>query len=71
MREARPIRPRLPQPRLGFYGVVDERMDLDLLGARGRGRPDWSIVIVGPVVKIDPATLPRAANIHYLGAEVL
>jgi len=57
----------LPRPRLGFYGVVDERMDLELLGALADARPDWSIVIVGPVVKIDPADLPRRPNIHYLG----
>ena len=57
----------IPHPRLGFIGVIDERMDLDLLAHVARSRPQWQIVIVGPVVKIDPATLPRAANIHYLG----
>jgi len=59
----------LSWPRLGFYGVVDERMDLDLLAAVADARPDWSIVIVGPVVKIDPASLPRRANLHYLGGK--
>ncbi|BCW89728.1 hypothetical protein sos41_28950 [Alphaproteobacteria bacterium SO-S41] len=59
----------IPHPRLGFYGVVDERMDLVLLGAVAAQRPDWSFVIVGPVVKIDPATLPTASNIHYLGGK--
>ncbi len=57
----------LPRPRLGFYGVVDERMDLALLAQVADARPDWSLVIVGPVVKIDPADLPRRPNIHYLG----
>ena len=57
----------IPHPRLGFFGVVDERMDLELLAQVSRARPDWHMVIVGPVVKIDPAVLPRAANIHYLG----
>ena len=57
----------IPHPRLGFFGVVDERMDLDLLGAVATARPDWHIVILGPCVKIDPATLPRRENIHYLG----
>ena len=56
-------------PRLGFYGVVDERLDRELIGAAAALRPDWHFVIVGPVVKIDPATLPRAANIHYLGSK--
>ncbi len=57
----------LPHPRLGFYGVLDERLDCDLVAALADARPDWSLVLVGPVVKIDPATLPRRANIHYLG----
>ena len=59
----------LPRPRLGFYGVVDERMDLDLLGAVADAHPEWSLVIVGPVVKVDPADLPQRANIHYLGGK--
>lgn len=59
----------IPKPRLGFYGVIDERMDRDLLADLAALRPDWQIVLVGPVVKVDPATLPRAANIHYLGAK--
>jgi UDP-galactopyranose mutase len=57
----------LPHPRLGFFGVIDERMDLNLLDAVATARPDWHLVILGPCVKIDPATLPRHANIHYLG----
>jgi glycosyltransferase involved in cell wall biosynthesis len=57
----------IPHPRLGFFGVVDERMDLDLIGAVASARPEWHLVIIGPCVKIDPATLPRHANIHYLG----
>lgn len=58
---------QIPHPRLGFFGVVDERMDLELLRQVAAARPDWHLVIVGPVVKIDPALLPTAANIHYLG----
>lgn len=57
----------LPHPRLGFAGVVDERMDLMLLAALADAHPEWSLVIIGPVVKIDEADLPRRANIHYLG----
>jgi len=59
----------LPRPRFGFYGVVDERMDLALLAALADARPQWSIVIVGPVVKIDPADLPQRPNLHYLGGK--
>ena len=57
----------IPAPRLGFAGVVDERMDLDLLAGIADARPDWSLVVIGPVVKIDRADLPQRANIHYLG----
>ena len=59
----------IPHPRLGFYGVVDERMDLALLRATAAVQPDWHFVIVGPVAKIDPAILPKADNIHYLGSK--
>ena len=59
----------LARPRLGFYGVVDERMDLELLAAVADARPDWSLVIVGPVVKINPEDLPRRPNIAYLGGK--
>lgn len=55
-------------PRLGFFGVIDERMDLALLATLADARPDWTIEVVGPVVKIDPADLPRRANLHYPGA---
>ncbi|RZI59814.1 MAG: glycosyltransferase, partial [Zymomonas sp.] len=59
----------LPTPRLGFYGVIDERLDLALLGQIATARPDWSFVIVGPVVKISETDLPRRPNLHYLGAK--
>ena len=57
----------IPTPRFGFFGVIDERIDLPLLDRLAEARPDWQIVMVGPVVKIDPATLPRRPNLHYLG----
>jgi UDP-galactopyranose mutase len=57
----------IPQPRLGFFGVIDERMDLELLEGVARARPDWQLVMVGPIVKIDEADLPRLPNLHYLG----
>jgi UDP-galactopyranose mutase len=59
----------IPHPRLGFFGVIDERLDVELLARVASLRPDCHLVLVGPIVKIDPATLPRAANIHYLGAK--
>lgn len=59
----------IPHPRLGFFGVIDERFDRELLDQLASRRPDWNFVIVGPIVKIDPETLPKHANIHYLGAK--
>jgi UDP-galactopyranose mutase len=59
----------IPHPRIGFCGVIDERMDIQLLGAIAQLRPDFQFIMIGPVVKIDPATLPRHANIHYLGGK--
>lgn len=59
----------IPSPRLGYFGVIDERMDLELIAGIADARPDWHIVMVGPVVKIDPAHLPERANIHYLGSK--
>ncbi|GJD97867.1 glycosyltransferase [Methylobacterium iners] len=57
----------LPRPRLGFFGVIDERFDQDFLAEAADLRPDWQWVMIGPVVKIDPATLPQRENIHWLG----
>jgi UDP-galactopyranose mutase len=57
----------IPHPRLGFYGVIDERFNIELLRDMAALRQDYQFVIVGPVVKIDPESLPKASNIHYLG----
>lgn len=59
----------IPRPRIGFFGVIDERMDLDLLDGVARARPDWHLVMLGPIVKIDPATLPSLPNLHFLGGK--
>lgn len=57
----------IPHPRIGFFGVIDERMDTALLAEMAERKPDWHFIFIGPTVKIDPATLPQRANIHYLG----
>lgn len=57
----------LKGPILGYYGVIDERMDLPLLAQIAADRPDWQLVLVGPTAKIDPADLPQAPNLHYPG----
>ncbi|WP_224018575.1 glycosyltransferase [Ferruginibacter albus] len=59
----------IPYPRIGFCGVIDERFDIELIRTVAQKKPDWQIVLIGPVVKIDSLTLPVAANIHYLGAK--
>ncbi|MBA2248771.1 MAG: glycosyltransferase family 1 protein [Chitinophagaceae bacterium] len=59
----------IPHPRLGYYGVIDERMNLSLLQEVAEKKPDWNMIIIGPVVKIDPETLPKLSNIHYLGGK--
>jgi UDP-galactopyranose mutase len=57
----------IPHPRIGFYGVIDERFDTKLLSELAALRPELQFVMVGPVVKIDESLLPTASNIHYLG----
>jgi glycosyltransferase involved in cell wall biosynthesis len=57
----------LPQPVFGYFGVIDERIDYALIAELAASHPDASVVMVGPVVKVDPASLPQASNIHWLG----
>jgi glycosyltransferase involved in cell wall biosynthesis len=57
----------IPHPRIGYFGVLDERMDLELVEGIAKRKPDWNIIMIGPVVKIAEDSLPRLSNIHYLG----
>jgi glycosyltransferase involved in cell wall biosynthesis len=59
----------LPRPRLGYFGVLDERIDWPLIAEVAARRPAWHWALVGPTAKVDPAELPQAANIHYLGKQ--
>lgn len=59
----------IPHPRLGFFGVIDERFDVELLDEVAAKRPDWHFIMIGPIVKIDPDALPKHPNIHYLGGK--
>ena len=59
----------IPHPRVGFAGVIDERLDVKLLAKAAEAMPDVQFVMIGPVVKIDPAELPRLPNIHWLGGK--
>ena len=56
-------------PKIGFYGVIDERFDSNLIQGIADARPDWNIILIGPIVKIDPNTLPKNKNVHYLGSK--
>jgi glycosyltransferase involved in cell wall biosynthesis len=57
----------LKRPVLGYFGVVDERLDYELIAKLADANPDWSVVMVGPVVKVDPESLPKRPNIYWLG----
>jgi glycosyltransferase involved in cell wall biosynthesis len=69
MARADALQGAIAQPRLGFFGVIDERLDLGLVAAVADADPRWQIVMVGPVVKIDPAALPQRPNLHWLGQQ--
>ena len=61
-----PAQQAIDGPKLGFYGVIDERFDVELITYLAEAHPEWQIVLVGPIVKINPSILPRHANIHYI-----
>jgi hypothetical protein len=67
IQEDPPDQASIPHPRLGFFGVIDERFDIDLVGKMAGLKPEWNFVFIGPVVKIEESALPRNKNIHYLG----
>lgn len=62
-----PDQASIPHPRIGYFGVIDERMDLTLIEEIARRKPEWHIIMVGPVAKISTDSLPKLPNIHYLG----
>ena len=68
-RRSQALQGNLPGPRLGWFGVIDERMDMRLLATLADAHPQWQLVMVGPVMKIDPGSLPRRHNIHWLGLQ--
>jgi len=55
------------KPILGYFGVVDERMDYELICRLADANRDWSVVMIGPTMKVDEATLPKRPNLHWLG----
>jgi UDP-galactopyranose mutase len=59
----------LARPRLGFHGVIDERIDVGLVARLADAHPDWQIVMAGPVLRRDAARLPRRPNLRWLGPQ--
>ena len=59
----------IPHPRFGYYGVIDERFDADLINKVAAEKHEWNFIFIGPVVKIEIADLPQRPNIYYLGAK--
>jgi UDP-galactopyranose mutase len=59
----------IPHPRLGFFGVLDERFDIDLIKKVADAKPEWQFVFIGPIVKISCDSLPKNSNIHYFGSK--
>jgi glycosyltransferase involved in cell wall biosynthesis len=68
-RRSHALQGALPRPRLGYFGVIDERVDLHLIATLADTHPHWQIVMAGQVVGLDPRSLPRRANIHWLGRQ--
>jgi len=60
---------QMPKPILGYFGVVDERMDYELIAKLADSNPQWSVAIIGPVMKVEVASLPRRPNLHWLGQQ--
>jgi len=60
---------QIPYPRFGYYGVIDERLDVELINKVALEKPDWHFIFIGPIVKIDSSSLPKHPNIHYLGSK--
>ena len=69
MMSAARLQGHIPAPRLGFFGVIDERIDLELVVRIADSDATWQVIMVGPVVKIDPASLPQRSNLHWLGMQ--
>ena len=66
---ARRRRSRRERPAAGYVGVIDERIDLDIVRGLAERLPDWDIVMVGPIFKISPEDVPQAPNLHYPGMQ--
>lgn len=57
----------LPGKVLGYFGVIDERIDYELLANLADALPQCSVAMVGPTAKVNPADFPQRPNLHWLG----
>jgi len=64
-----PAMKKIRKPILGYFGVVDERMDYELLARLADSNPDWSVAMVGPTLKVNEQTMPNRPNLHWLGQQ--
>jgi glycosyltransferase involved in cell wall biosynthesis len=58
----------LPQPVLGFYGTIQDRIDFELLAHLAERHPEWTIAMLGNV-RVDTSRLARYPNIRFLGSK--
>jgi len=58
----------IPHPRLGFFGLIRDWVDLALLADIARARPDWHIVMIGDAdSNVNLAQYRTIRNMHFLG----
>src|SRR5262249_55425523 len=56
----------LAKPIVGFFGLIEDWVDLRLIRFLAQTRPAWSFVLVGKAVA-DTAALQGLPNVHLLG----
>lgn len=59
----------IPHPRLGYFGTINDRIDIDLITEITSTDPRWHVVMVGPFEGLDPSDIPQRQNLHWLGAQ--
>ena len=57
----------LKKPVVGYCGVIDGRLDMDLLDKVAEQSPETTFVLIGPLVNMPESKLPKRSNVHYLG----
>lgn len=62
----------IPSPVIGYVGAVNNKLDYELLTVIARARPDWSLVLVGPIsnqanARLEQFVRNHSANVYLLG----